>query len=59
MRDSVNRERDVTPDSGCKKKPRLSNGVLVEDRKLRVEVIPGKTATRVAGFSELAKFYER
>jgi len=32
---------------------------LVEDRKLRVEVIPGKTATRVAGFSELAKFYER
>jgi len=32
---------------------------LVEDRKLRVEVIPGKTAMRVAGFSELAKFYER
>ena len=32
---------------------------LVEDRKLKVEISPGETASQVTGFTDNAKFYER
>ncbi|MDP3727379.1 MAG: hypothetical protein Q8R35_01925 [bacterium] len=32
---------------------------LIEDRKLKVEIFPGKAASEVAGFTAAAKLYER
>jgi len=32
---------------------------LVEDRRLKIEVVPGKTAASVAGFTSAAQIYER
>jgi len=32
---------------------------LIENRKLKIETFPGKTAADVAGFTEEARFYER
>ena len=32
---------------------------LIEDRKLKVEIFPGKEGSEVNGFTEDAKIYER
>jgi hypothetical protein len=32
---------------------------MIEERKLKFEVFPGKTASEVAGFTDAAKIYER
>jgi hypothetical protein len=32
---------------------------LIEDRKLKVEIVPGEIASQVTGFTDNAKFYER
>ena len=33
--------------------------ILIEDRRLKVETFPGKTAAQVSGFTENSKVYER
>lgn len=32
---------------------------LIEDRKLKIETFPGKSAKEVTAFTPMAKFYER